>query len=120
SFWLSKSTMKYTRFLNFGSLESSFKIGACALQVGHHEAWIAIRIGFPAFCASTKACALNGCGLAANAGDAAAAAATTVAIRMERRDSMGLLLGSVGNWLNRFIIKHSSHLWSEAHILFII
>src|SRR5262249_10996432 len=60
SFWLSKSITKYARFLNFGSFVSSFKIGACALQVGHHEAWIATSIGFPAFCASAKACALKG------------------------------------------------------------
>src|SRR5262249_664017 len=118
SFWLSKSITKYARFLNFGSLVSSFKIGVCALQVGHHEAWMAIKIGFPAFWASANVCALNGCGLAANAGDIAAVAATIVTIRMERRDSMGFLLGSVENWLDRFIIGCTSHLGSaNSHLV---
>src|SRR3954452_14721327 len=37
SFWLSKSITKYARSLNFGSDRSSPMIGACALQVGHHD-----------------------------------------------------------------------------------
>src|SRR5262249_48926650 len=55
SFWLSKSTTKYTRSLNFGADISSLKIGSCALQVGHHEAWTPTKIGLPAFCASANA-----------------------------------------------------------------
>jgi len=53
-----------------------------------------IRIGFPAFCASAKAYALNGWGLAADASESPTAVAiTAVTIRIERRDSMMLLFG---------------------------
>jgi hypothetical protein len=33
---------------------SSLRIGFCALQVGHQVAWIATKIGLPAFCAAAK------------------------------------------------------------------
>jgi hypothetical protein len=63
--------------------------------------------------------ALNGWGLAANAGDTAAAVATRVAIRIERRDSMKPLLGSFEDWLDRLIIGHSSHLCSAgSHLVY--
>src|SRR5258707_11458559 len=76
------------RSLNLGSAISSARIGVCALQIGHHEAWMATKIGLPAFCASAKAASLKGCGPAADAGATAAALAATAAKRTERRDSM--------------------------------
>ncbi|MGH6713046.1 MAG: hypothetical protein ACREEK_29340 [Bradyrhizobium sp.] len=68
---------------------NSLRMGACALQVGHHEAWIEIRIGLPAFCASANALASNVEAVSAKAdevkADEAKAPATSEAIRTERR-----------------------------------
>jgi hypothetical protein len=41
--------------LNLGSVISWLRIGLCAAQVGHQEAWMATKIGLPAFCAAAKA-----------------------------------------------------------------
>src|SRR5258708_5420847 len=67
---------------------SSLRIGACALQIGHHVAWIPMKIGLPDFCAAANAAASKGCGSAANAGVTLAAAAAAAANRTIRRDSM--------------------------------
>src|SRR5260370_33811594 len=66
---------------------SSLRIGCCALQVGHQVAWIATKIGLPAFCAAAKSSRVNGLVSVVNAGvtkTELAAAATSAA----RRDSM--------------------------------
>src|SRR5260370_12513499 len=67
-------------------------MGACALQVGHHEAWIATRIGLPAFCASAKALVSKAGPLSARAGETTMAEAIREAFRIERRDNMKMLL----------------------------
>src|SRR5712664_4071085 len=67
-------------------------MGACALQVGHQEAWIATRIGLPAFCASAKALASKDGAVSAKAGETTMAVAIREAFRIERRDNMETLL----------------------------
>src|ERR1700676_1033420 len=67
SFWLSKSTRKTARFLNFGSANSLPRMGFWAWQVGHQDAWISTRIDLPVLWAARKACRVNGCSSAANA-----------------------------------------------------
>src|SRR5690242_15428843 len=67
---------------------SSLRIGFCALQVGHHDAWTAIRIGLPAFCAAAKDFASKVLASMATAGAEKLALAATAARMTERRDSM--------------------------------
>src|SRR6185437_3249488 len=71
---------------------SSLRIGFCALQVGHHDAWTAIRIGLPAFCAAAKDFASKVLASMATAGAEKLALAATAARMTERRDSMMRLL----------------------------
>src|SRR5262245_29286784 len=77
--WLSKSSTKYTRSLNFGADISSPKIGSCALQDGHHVAWTPTKIGLPAFWASAKAFGSKGFVSVAQDGSANATLATIAA-----------------------------------------
>src|SRR5579859_4425854 len=67
---------------------SSLRIGFCALQIGHQVAWIATKIGLPAFCAAANAASSKGCGPVARAGEITATPAPAAAIRTERRVSM--------------------------------
>src|SRR5713226_5270535 len=67
-------------------------MGACALQVGHQDAWIATKIGLPAFCASSKALASKDGAVSAKAGETKMAVAIREAFRIERRDNMETLL----------------------------
>src|SRR5258706_12296171 len=75
---------------------SSARIGFCAWQIVHHEAWMATKIGLPAFWASANAASLNGWGPAANAGVGVAALAATAAKKTERPDRLGNSL--FGSW----------------------
>src|SRR6516225_8161726 len=67
---------------------SSLRIGFCALQVGHQLAWIATKIGLPAFCAAAKFSRVNGLVSVANAGVTKTELAATAARSAARRDSM--------------------------------
>src|SRR6516165_5004400 len=71
--------------MNLGSAISWLRIGLCAAQVGHQEAWMATKIGLPAFCAAPKASGVKVSVSVANAGAAKAAVAANSA---ERRESM--------------------------------
>jgi hypothetical protein len=63
------------------------------LQVGHHDAWIATRIGFPAFWAAAKDFASNVLVSKAKAWAVKPALAAIAARTTERRESMmGVLL----------------------------
>src|SRR6516164_70861 len=74
--------------LNLGSAISWLRIGLCAAQIGHQEAWMATKIGLPAFCAAAKASGVKTWVSVANAGTAKAAVATTALNSAERRESM--------------------------------
>jgi hypothetical protein len=76
------------RFLNLGSAISWLRIDLCAAQVGHQGAWMATKIGSPAFCAAAKASGVKASVSVANAGAAKAAVAATAAHNAERRESM--------------------------------
>src|SRR5215469_1478183 len=84
SFWASKSTRKTARFLNRGSAKSFARMGFCAAQVGHQEAWISTRIDWPLLCDSWNACRVKGCSSAAKA--VAKGSAAEVAPASQRRD----------------------------------
>jgi hypothetical protein len=74
--------------LNFDADMSSLRIGFCALQVGHQEAWIATKIGVPAFCAAAKAPGSYALVSAANAGAFRIPLAEIAAKTTDRRESM--------------------------------
>src|SRR5262249_1355622 len=86
SFWLSKSTSKTTRFLNFGSATNSARIGFCAWQTGHQGALMWTRMDLPAFCASPKAPAVNALLSAAEAANEAMANPRAMASKKTRRE----------------------------------
>src|SRR6516164_9433786 len=97
--------------LNLGSVISWLRIGLCAAQVGHQEAWMATKIGLPAFCAAAKASGVKASVSVANAGAAKAAVAATAASSAERRESMvEVLLAFVVVVLQRALVARSHKL----------
>src|SRR6516225_376165 len=104
--------------MNLGSAISWLRIGLCAAQVGHQEAWMATKIGLPTFCAAAKASGVKASVSVANAGAAKAAVAATAASSAERRESMvEVLLAFNVVVLQRALVARSHKLPRDASTL---
>src|SRR5260370_18605837 len=72
-------------------------MGGGGLEGGDQDAWIATRIGLPAFWASAKVLASKDGAVSAKAGETTMAVAIREAFRIERRDNMETLLFGCGS-----------------------